>query len=194
MARRRPPRATNLLNLCWRLPDGALVRVTSAMHDQLAAIDVSWPARRPPTDVQHAWRWSDIVPDMREAFIMTIDDRPAAVWSTKVGGVELEGRTFYRLDYLELDPDRRGDGQTAAALFGLIAKRVAEHRAEGVVLAAFNEPKLLQAYEYLGAEQGAPRGWNHPPGLVPLTFKQSALDRLRELIDGLEEKSSGTVP
>ncbi|MBP9204906.1 MAG: hypothetical protein KBG28_13125 [Kofleriaceae bacterium] len=132
---------------------------------------------------------------MREAFVVRADQAPIAIWASKVGSpIALAGRRYYRLDYLEVDPARRGDGQTSTLLLGLIAKRAEEHGASGVVLAAFSIDRLLQAYEYLGAERGAPPGWNHPPQLVPLTFNAAALHRLRELIDDLQEDPPGALP
>ena len=108
--------------------------------------------------------------------------------------VALGDTKYYRLDYLEVAPTRRGDGQTFALAMALVSKRAAEHRAEGVVLTAFRIDGVVRAYEYLGAERGAPPGWNYPSQLVPLTFKQPALAKLRELIDGLEEKPPGPLP
>jgi hypothetical protein len=158
-------------------------------------IDERWSLKRRSNDAHLAWRWADIVPAMREAFTVLSGDEPIAIWASKNGSpLSLGGGVYYRLDYLEIDPDRRGDGRTALLLFALIAKRVAEHSATGIVLTAFDVPALVEAYLALGAEPGCPRGWNHPVELVPLTFQQPALDRLRELIDALEEVPRRSLP
>lgn len=195
MRRQRAPRATSLTNRVWAAADLGDVRVGTATTDVATALDTMWSVRRGSDDIGLAWRWADIVPDMREAFVVLAKGAPIAIWASKLGSpVVLGGQKYYRLDYLEIDPARRGDGQTSAILLGLIAKRAAEHTATGVVLAAFCIDGLIRAYEYLGAERGAPPGWNHPVQLVPLTFKQPALSRLRELIDDLEEEPSGPLP
>ena len=194
MRRQRPPRATSLTNKVWAAADLGEVRVGTATNEVASLIDQAWLPRREGDDIHLAWRWADIVPDMREAYVVRAGEEPIAIWASKVGSpIELGGRKYYRLDYLEVDPARRGDGQTSAVLLALIAKRAAEHGAEGVVLAAFSIDGLIRAYEYLGAERGAPPGWNHPAQLVPLTFKQPALTKLRELIDDLEEKPPGPL-
>lgn len=188
MAQRRAPKPSALLGKTWRVPGLGAARVATASLQASRDIDRRWSPRRRPDDAHLAWRWAEIVPDMREAFIVVAGGDPIAIWASKVGSpLALAGSAYYRLDYLELDPDRRGDGMTAALLFALIAKRVEEHKAGGVVLAAFNVEGLVEAYVALGAEPGCPRGWNHPAELIPLTFHQAALARLRALIDDLQE-------
>jgi hypothetical protein len=147
------------------------------------------------SDVHLAWNWAEIVPDMHDAFVVLAEDEPIAIWASRLRSpVVLEGRKYYRLDYLEIDPRRRGDQLVAPLMFGLIARRATELEAVGVVLAAFQIPGLVKRYVTLGASQGCPRGWNHPTELVPLTFEQAAIDRLRELIDALQEDRSGSFP
>jgi GNAT superfamily N-acetyltransferase len=195
MRRQRPPKATSLTNKVWAAADLGEVRVGAVTVEVARTLDEAWSPRRAGDDIHLAWVWANIVPDLREAFVVRAKGEPIAIWGSKLGSpIELGGQKYYRLDYLEVDPDRRGDGQTSALLLGLIAKRAAEHGATGVVLATFNIDGLIRAYEYLGAERGAPSGWNHPIQLVPLTYKQPALTRLRELIDDLEEDPPGPLP
>ena len=191
MPRYRPPKPSDLVSVTWNVPVMGRVRVANATKESAGNIDEQWAPRRSPEDAHLAWKWFDMVPAMREAFIVYAEVAPIAIWSSKLGSpIELSGERYYRLDYLEIDPARRGDGSTAALLFGLIAKRVAEHAATGIVLSAFKIDGLVQAYARLGAEHGCPPGWNHPPELVPLIFRRPALDRLRELIDALQENPS----
>ncbi len=151
MRRQRPPRATSLTNKVWAAADLGEVRVGTATLEVARALDVTWSPRRGGDDIHFAWRWADIVPDMREAFVVSAKGEAIAIWGSKLGSpIELGGQKYYRLDYLEVDPARRGDGQTSALLFGLIAKRASEHGATGIVLAAFSIDGLIQAYEYLG--------------------------------------------
>jgi len=195
VAQRRAPKPSSLSGKTWRVPDLGKVRVATASRRALEDLDRRWGAMRRPEDVHLAWRWTEIVPDMREAFIVYAEDAPIGIWASKSGSpLALEGAAYYRLDYLEIDPARRGDGATSPLLFALIAKRAAEHRASGIVLAAFNVEGLIETYVALGAELGCPRGWNHPPELVPLTFRQVALDELRALIDALQEDPGRALP
>lgn len=158
-------------------------------------IDAEWVGRRAAGDVHLTWRWVDLTRDTRESFVVFLDDVPVAIWASKTGSpVTLDGHPYYRLDYVELDPDLRGDGQTSVMLFALIARRASELGAEGIVLSAFNVDKLINTYEILGATRGNPSGWKWPKELVPLTFYQGALDSLRELTDGFEEDPSKAIP
>jgi GNAT superfamily N-acetyltransferase len=178
-----------------RLHDHDLGRITviTGSVNVGEQIDALWHERRSDLDSLMSWEWGKIVADMREAFTVCFDESPVAIWASKTGScVQLEGQPYYRLDYLEVDPDRRGDGLTSPLLFGMIAKRATEHHASGIVLAAFPSEKLVKFYESLGATRGAPRGWTHEPELVPLTFGQEALSKLRELIDAYEENSGRT--
>jgi GNAT superfamily N-acetyltransferase len=193
MTRQRPAKLSALLGLRLLDPDLGEVTVITGSVNVGAKIDALWRERRSDMDALLAWNWSEIVADMREAFVVCAAGAPIAIWASKTGScVKLEGRPYYRLDYLEIDPNRRGDGLTSSLLAGMIAKRAAEHRACGIVLAAFPNERLVKFYESLGATRGAPRGWKHPPELVPLTFGQVALDNLRELIDAYEENSGRT--
>jgi hypothetical protein len=193
--RKPPPRSSGLLIHRWLVPKLGVARVSTASLETAKAIDTSWPSARQESDVHLAWRWAEIIPDMNDAFVVLVEDEPIGVWASKLRSpVLLEGRKYYRLDYVEIAPRRRGDQLVAPLVFGLIAKRAAEVEAIGVVLAAFQIPALVDRYVALGASEGCPRGWNHPPELVPLMFEQAARDRLRGLIDGLQEDSSGSLP
>lgn len=188
MTRHRRTKATTLTNRLWRAADLGEVRVGTGTVNLAKTLDAEWWRHRRDSDIHLAWQWASIVSDAREAFVVTADGKPIAIWASKLGSpIVLGPERFYRLDYLEIAPTCRGDGQTSVLLFGLIAKRAEEHAATGIILAAFQIDKLINAYHALGAERGAPRGWHYPKELVPLTFRRSALARLRRLIDGLEE-------
>jgi hypothetical protein len=195
MARHRPAKISALPGSRWVVPDIGEVTIITGSVDVGARIDLQWRARRSDMDALLAWNWAEIVADMREAFAVCVAGEPVAIWASKLGScAQLQGKPYYRLDYLELDPERRGDGRTSTLLAGMIAKRAAEHRARGIVLAAFPSEKLVKFYESLGASRGGPKGWNCPPELVPLTFEQAALDNLRELIDAFQKAPGRTLP
>lgn len=194
MTRHRRTKATTLTNRLWKAAELGEVRVGTGTVALAKTLDAEWSQRRRESDNHLAWQWTRIVSDAREAFVVIANGKPIAIWASKLGSpIDLGAERFYRLDYLEIDPNCRGDGQTSVLLFGLIAKRAEEHAAGGIILTAFPIDKLVEAYESLGAERGAPRGWHYPKELVPLTFRRSALTRLRRLIDGLEEDAPGSL-
>lgn len=163
MGRLRPPKATHLTGKVWVAADLGEIRLATATNAVASLIDQTRPPHRGEEDIHLAWRWADIVRDMREAYVVRADEELLAIWASKVGSPIAPGDTkYYRLDYLEIAPTRRGDGQTFALAMALVSKRAAEHRAEGVVLTAFRIDGVVRAYEYLGAERGAPPGWNYP--------------------------------
>lgn len=195
MKRHHQAKATSLTNRVWEIADLGAVRVGNGTIKVARTLDSEWPQRRRQTDIHRDWRWREIISDAREAFVVTANGNPIGIWASKLGSpITLGDDRFYRLDYLEIDPNRRGDGQTATALFGLVAKRAEEHAATGVILTAFQIDKLVEAYVSLGAERGAPRGWNYPKQLVPLTFGRLALSRLRKLINDLEKDGTRPLP
>jgi GNAT superfamily N-acetyltransferase len=195
MARPRPAKISSLPGSRWKVPGLGEVTITTGSPDVAARIDKLWRERRGDIDALLAWKWVDIVADMREAFAIHAAGSPIAIWASKPGScVQLDGKPYYRLDYLEVDPERRGDGQTSTLLAGMIAKRATEHRASGIVLPAFPSEKLAKFYESLGATRGAPQGLEPPPQLVPFTFGQDALDNLRELVDALQKDPGRAIP
>lgn len=191
MARTRRPKLSALLADTWDVEDLGVVSVGTCTRTIAEQIDREWGTSRSESDRALAWSWAAIAQAMRETFVAQVDGVPVAVWAAKLGtSTVLSGRNYYRVDFLEVCPERRGDGRTSVALFGLIAHRAAEHRATAVLLAAFNEEGLAKFYESLGAKRGAPVGWNHPPDLVPFTIEQPALVELRELIDAYRKVPS----
>lgn len=186
-----PPAPTKLTQLQWDVPGVGVVVVRAAAYNDCAAIDKAWPAGRRPSDVHHVWRWVDISSTLKECFVVVKDGHPVAIWGSTVSRpLKLGGMTFYRLDYLEIDPAHRGE-VLGVFLVSVIASRALELGASGIVLTAFSVPGLVEFYEGTGAIRGSPRGWNHPKELVALTFELAALHRLKDLADALlEEKQA----
>ncbi len=122
---------------------------------------------------------------MHEQFALVADDRPLAFWaSAKHRPLRISGGPAYRLDRLELDPRRRGQGVGPIAL-GAVTLRAFELGCTMVVFAALPAPGLLGFYRELGATEETVPGWTAPRGLVPFVLRRSAMIVLQEAIDEL---------
>jgi hypothetical protein len=111
-----------------------------------------------------------------------------AIWGSRLSRVlKLPEGAFYRPDYLEIDPRRRG-GTLGLFILSLVAARTLEIGAIGIVLSTFQVDGLVEFYEAAGATRGAPRGWSCPRLLVPLTFRRPALEMLAGFADALSEE------
>lgn len=190
----RGQRPSPVCALRWEFPGVGVVRMTAATTPLAARIDAAWSHRRRPEDLHSGWSWLGILNDCRDGFVLVACDRdePVGVFaSEKRSPITLEGRPYYRLDYLEIDPALRGSGFGSLAL-ALVGVRAVELGAGGIVLGAFQAPKLLEFYEESGATRGCPRGWNPPSQVIPLTFDNSALMRLEKEAHAFRHDPTGT--
>lgn len=172
------------------MPRLGLVHLVRATAADCARIDAEWSSLRRPEDVHQAWLWSEMIQTMRDAFVL-VGDAPLAIWGSAKGSpIELPEGRFYRLDYLECHPSLRGQGVAGLFALATIAKRARELDAAGIVLAAFNEPKLVEFYVGAGAEQRQPRGWTVPRNLIPCVFGAVAVDSLETFADAHDDDES----
>ena len=179
---------SNLAGRRWLVPEIGKVELMEATHDLCAEIDAVWPPLRPERHVHHVWRWQGIHQQMRETFAVCGDAGPVAIWGSKLARVlRLPEGEFYRPDYLEIDPRRRG-GVLGLFSLALMAARTFEVGAAGMVLSTFQVDGLVEFYEAAGATRGAPRGWSCPRLLVPLTFRSPVLEQLAMFADALSEE------
>ena len=184
--------ATRLLGRQWDLPMLGRVTVVGPTTESLALIDQLWPDARHPSHVHGGWRWGAISKACEDHFVIVSDggdpQEPIAIWGSKSAStITLEGRSYYRLDFIEVRPDLRGELPMAATFaLATVAMRARERRATGIVLAAFNIAGVGRAYEARGAVRGCPKGWSCPSDLVPYTFEEPALDRLERETNELE--------
>lgn len=156
---------------------------------RVASVDATWPAHRQATDLHRGWRWSQILEGRPERFaVLDQDDRIVALWcSTAYRLLKLDGASYYRLDYFEIDPQLRGTtfGPLAAGFF---ASRCVEMDAAGIVFGALPSPGLVAWYKAkLGATDASPKGWIVQPGLVPLLIRRDRADILKEYLDALAQ-------
>lgn len=180
---------SSLRGKTWDVPHVGLVTVVGAYADTLHLIDDLWPQNRRPTDAHAQWKWSAISQRCEDCYVLLdSDEEPLAIWASKrKSPIMLEGRSYYRLDFIEVRPDlRQIGGETATFALGAVATRALEIGAQGVVLAAFPIEGVVAAYVTRGAEAGVPKGWSYEGDLVPLTFPHHALNTLKGAIDELE--------
>lgn len=178
-----------MLSDAWLVEPLGRIRVCLPKTTHLATIDGTWPARRKDSDRhKDAWEWTRLVRDLAECFIaVEEDDRPIGIWgSRRETLLRLPGGSYYRLDFLEADPDRRG-GPVGVLTIGLAACRALELAADGMVLATFPIEGLRRFYKAVGAVEERARGWNCDKHLLPFHFNAAALKRLREATDELLE-------
>lgn len=184
--------ATRLLGRQWDVPSLGRVTIVGPTTENLALIDQMWPDARHPSHVHGGWRWAAISKACEDRYIIVSDGseprEPIAIWGSKSASkITLEERSYYRLDFIEVNPTLRGKHPIAATFaLATVAMRARERGATGVVLAAFNVDGVGRAYEARGAVRGHPKGWSCPSDLVPYTFEEPALERLERSIHGLE--------
>jgi GNAT superfamily N-acetyltransferase len=136
---------------------------------------------RPESDV-HSWSWAKKIHRSREAWVLMEDGQgPIALWTSEKEVITLVEGKFYRLDHIELRPDRRGTGLGFFVL-ALVACRALELDVVGLVLRCI--PALRSFYETAGGEARTPKGWNVPYGeMLAFTFPEAALRSLKARAD-----------
>lgn len=179
----RPPRpapnASVLLGTRWDVPSVGVVALTQATLTLLARADRAWPPMRRPADAHLHWRWSAIAARARERFALVAPDgEPLALWcSARSRPVRLLRGLFYRLDYVEVDPTRRGTA-LGPFTFAVCATRALELGCDGLVLGSLAEAGPF--YERLGGERRREAGWREGPDLLPYVFDRETLEGLQE--------------
>ncbi len=177
----RPLPTSKLLAHRWDLDGAGRVRLVIPSAARLQEVDDAWPAGRAPTDAHRHWRWATLAAKAVERFaILDEAGRTAAVWCSAKRETRLEGRRYYRLDYLEVRPDLRG-GAAGAFTLALTGTRAAELGCQGLVLAAFLP--LTGFYARAGGVQRLPPGWTIEKGLVPFVFEGPAFENFQRVTD-----------
>ncbi len=163
---------------CWSVTGVGQCRVVLPALASLSAIDTDWKSRRKETDV-HLWEWADIAVGAKDLFaIRTELGVTVGLWMSGAGAISLPSGRFYRLDFLEVDPDLRG-GDLGYLAFAMVVARAEELGCAGIVLAAYQDN--VQVYLNFNGKMGPIRGWQVPEGLVPFEFSGDALIPFKEL-------------
>lgn len=175
---------SSMMGRAWLLPTAGRVTMGSARLQDLTTVDQSWPSMRPDADPATGWVWYDIGVKYGERFSLSADDGgPLALWAGARAGVEMvEGRPCYRIERIEVHPQKRGVG-IGSFTMALIAKRAIELGAEALVLEAVTEQRTVDFYERLGGVSG---GWSPARGLIPFSLSRQAVARLVEEADDHE--------
>lgn len=188
--RKRKRRTTRpqspILGRRWLLPDPFNgVWVASANGARVDAVDESWPNSRQLQAAHAHWRWVEIRDRAEDclALVRREDDKTLALWSTSRAEVQLASKRYYRVDYLEVDPDHIGSGLGAFAM-GVICKEASERGLQGVVFGAL--PSARWFFERLGAKETSL--WQSERGLAAMMLAEEAFEDLWRNTDELREK------
>ncbi|WP_441290799.1 GNAT family N-acetyltransferase [Sorangium sp. KYC3313] len=180
----------------WDLPDVGKVTAVEPTADLLAQADRVWPEFRRESDLHRHWVWSDLMGPMEDRFaLVDSGGQVVSLWcSLKKRPIKLIEGTFYRLEYVEIDPRHRGSSLGGFTV-GLAAARAVEAGCDGLVLAALPTDGLKRVYERLGGVQRLPYRWQIARELIPFVFPQDAITKLKDLTDGFidEEEEEGGV-
>lgn len=180
-ARRRAPTSA-LTAYRWTIPDVGLLRLRWASDSLCKEVDAHWPNERPAVADHAEWRWTDLVGRTPEAWAVTDEDAESAfgLWcSQKSRGItSLEGRDYYRLDYLEVAPSWCGDATVGPFMLALVAARAEETGCSGITLGSL--PGAERFYTSRGGEMKLLKGWRVSTGLVPIVFEGRAFHELAE--------------
>lgn len=149
-------------------------------------IDQKWgPFRKPDAPNGH-WSWARIKEKAVETFQLKCKEEGVAIWAVGRVDVKLEGKCWYRLDFIEVHPQKRR-GLLGALAVCLMAERAAELKCDGILLASVD-----YAVEFYAALEGVQRvvaGWNHQKGLVPFVFEKDQIGKLRERLNEFVEET-----
>lgn len=184
MVRRRGLSGSGLLRL--QIADGPLgpLSIWRPSKRLLGEVDEHWGASRPRGHQNLHWSWVQAEEVSRDFFAVGRPPVVHALWAARPPTITLLDGEYYRLDRLEVAPDRRG-GLLGPVLMGMICWRAVEIGCDGVVAAAF--PEVVAWYEGLGTVQECPKGWSHERGLLPLRFDSDRMAELKEQTDALLE-------
>lgn len=179
------PISSSLFKGTW--DDGELVtRVVAGSSSIGRWVDDHWQRSIGATN-EH-WRWYEILREHPEQLALVLADKPTEVvslWCSKrPRGLLLDGKRYYRLDYLELSPHHRG-GVLGPLTMGLVAERALELNCEGIVLQSLPEERLVAWYTRLGGEERLANGWSRIGNLVPIVYEESAVRALAEKVNGI---------
>lgn len=155
---------------------GLAVRVSLADDATLERLD-TWRARR--TGQTGSWDWRRLSSQCRECFVASVADEPVVALAGPRASVTIvSGVPCYRLDYVEVAPERRrADGWGAFALV-LAAHRGAELGARGLVMPALRE--RVGWLGRLGAQRVPKYAWRCDRELVALWIVGQSFDILVE--------------
>jgi len=184
-----PAPRSDLIGRRWRIDVLELeLECIHASASVLRSIDADWVARRKAGAANAHWRWYNIALSMPERFALRDDAAdPVGVWSSGTKRpIELDGEPYYRLDYPETDPWRRGGGIGLFTL-AVVAARARELSAEGIVLGGLDTRAAKALYSSARASNATPGGWRPSKGLIPYCIVGDAFAGLCEYADAHQE-------
>lgn len=165
---------SKLLSVRWKLADVGDVRVLGASLARCREVDEIWPGKRPPEHVNIGWNWQEIHKRAEEcaALVRPADNRTLGLWASRKKRLKSPEGVFYRLDYLEIDPEFRG-GSLGELAYAVCFERALELGSDGVVLPSFQE--TAEIYEEMGFERRVVQGWAVEAGMVGFVGRRELL-------------------
>lgn len=170
----------------WYVEKVGPCSIRSVGNKDVERIDVAWPTLRPSGAPHLNWKWKEIREATQEQFRIESEGQTVAIWASKRTAVKLGGKTWYRLDFLEVDPAKTGILLGAFTMCA-VANRAVELRRDGLLLGAF--PQVADFYRALDGKQELVSGWKCESGLVPFVFEREALGKLKERIHDFVEEA-----
>ena len=159
---------------------GRRLALVKAEHRLVAHVDATWPQLRRNSDL-HDWSWCRIFKEFRihgEVWAVLDGEAPVALWASKRRRpLKLPLGSFWRLDYIEVDPRERGGAMGVAAIV-LVAAHASQQGADGIVFGSVAE--LSRFWKAVGAEQRTENGWRAAHGLLPFVIGPKSMAELVE--------------
>lgn len=175
-----------LLGRRWDLEEDGEVQLVQVDSTVAGNAEAAWRDR--PERRLVDWSWSQIADQSHEVLnLRTADGHVVAMWScepkTLISLPSLGA--CYRLDFLEIDPERRGGvvGYYAAAV---ACARAVEAGAQAVVLASTKDARGFWE-DVVGASVRKIHGWHVPGSLLPCKIERATLEALRSDLDVCEK-------
>lgn len=173
---------SSLLGVTWRVPGIGEVQVIAASAARCCAVDLDWSNRRPPDASNLGWSWGDVHTWAAECFALVLlpERTTVGLFASKKPVVRFGNQTYYRLDYIEIDPSYRGGGLGAFAL-AFAFKTAIERARDGVLLGSL--PETTAIYEGYGLSTEIPVPWVIDAGLVRFFGPPDVLLALSKEVD-----------
>lgn len=161
-------------------------------REACGGVDSLWIPQRQAQD-RHGWRWRRVYEDGREVFALVDgSDQHAALWASAAGAIHPADRNlkvpYYRLDYFEVAPSRRGDDLTAAFAMAVASSYALRWGAQAVVALVLKASEPF--YERVGFTPAKLKGWKLESDVVPWCLVEPKFDEACEVANDAEEAAA----
>jgi len=163
----------------------------------LATLDAEWRSLRPEDAPNAHWDWPALMRHARDRFsLLDGDGNVIGLWCSGASSPrKYENGAWYRLDFMEVRPDRR-ESSIGAAMVAAIGARAIEMSATGIIIESL--PESAPFWRRLGATERTMDGWRPGRDLLPFVVETDLLNTLKEVFDEgraqASSKSEGPHP